>query len=116
MGGQRIGYTWHRPKGSGQPKPTRVSLAASVAPAAKFKINDERQYLPTAFQPSCFGGGEALHGVGETIFVSNSSQASRGKFQGTFVMEWNGWTTHALTSMTLSILLQEMVSQLSKVD
>ncbi|CAK4349662.1 unnamed protein product [Aphanomyces euteiches] len=89
----RLVYPWLRPS----------------LPAAKFKINDDRQYLPTAFQPACFGGGEALHGVGETIFVSNSSQANRGKFQGTFVMEWNGWTTHALTSMTLSILLQEML-------
>ncbi|KAG9401070.1 hypothetical protein AC1031_009829 [Aphanomyces cochlioides] len=77
--------------------------------SARFKINDNRQYLPTAYQPKCFGQGELLHGVGETVSASSGNQVNQGSFQGTFTMEWNGWPSHALMSSTLSVLLQEVL-------
>ncbi|KAG9401073.1 hypothetical protein AC1031_009832 [Aphanomyces cochlioides] len=77
--------------------------------SARFKINDKRQYLTTAYQPKCFGDGEILHGVGETVDTATREQTSQGQFQGTFTIEWNAWPSHDLMSWTLSILLQEVL-------
>ncbi|CAK4094513.1 unnamed protein product [Aphanomyces euteiches] len=77
--------------------------------SARFKINDNRQYLATAYQPKCFGQGELLHGVGETVSASGGNQVNQGSFQGTFTMEWNGWPSLVVMSSTLAILLQEVL-------
>ncbi|KAF0718485.1 hypothetical protein As57867_001652, partial [Aphanomyces stellatus] len=81
----------------------------SALQKARFKINDPRQALPTAFQPSCMNSGDLLNGVGERVFVAGGAQASPGTFQGTITLEWNGWPTHSLTSSTMAILLQEVL-------
>ncbi|KAF0694564.1 hypothetical protein As57867_014498, partial [Aphanomyces stellatus] len=80
----------------------------SALQKARFKINDPRQALPTAFQRSCMDSGDLLSGGGERVFVTGGAQASQGTFQGTITIEYNSWPSHWLTSAVLGVLLQEV--------
>ncbi|KAF0695541.1 hypothetical protein As57867_013601, partial [Aphanomyces stellatus] len=76
---------------------------------ARFKINDPRQALPTAYQRSCMDSGDFLNGVGERVFVADGTQASQGTFQGTITIEYNDWPSHWLSSAVMGVLLQEVL-------
>ncbi|OQR95790.1 hypothetical protein THRCLA_07569 [Thraustotheca clavata] len=73
----------------------------------RFKFTDRRMNNPNIFS-SCLQSGEAIHGLGEQVYP-NGSQAYAGIYNGTVILELNPWTSHDLSRLVITILLQEVV-------
>ncbi|EQC31739.1 hypothetical protein SDRG_10529 [Saprolegnia diclina VS20] len=73
----------------------------------RFTVQDPRMNRPNLFG-SCMASNEIMHGLGETVYA-NGSQAFPGVFNGTLILERNGWQSHDLSRVVLSILLTEVL-------
>lgn len=61
-----------------------------------------------AYNDDCIPSGSFINGIGAEVDESEAV-TSKGKLNGTVVVELNGWNMHTLTSLVFSILLAEAV-------
>jgi len=73
------------------------------------QVNDKRLGASTAYSKNCLKSGEIIHGVSETIKISDGSVVDRGEFNGSLILEYNDWATHNLVTLAMGILVQEVV-------
>ncbi|KAF0700569.1 Aste57867_8905 [Aphanomyces stellatus] len=85
---------------------------------ARYNFTDPRQFpsntnnnVVEPFSSTCLNAtaGETLHGVGETVNMTDGRQIHQGRFQNTLILEWSGWSSHMLTTSVASIILQEVI-------
>jgi hypothetical protein len=70
-------------------------------------VDDWRLTTPGAYSDACMGESYSLHAAG------SDDAGDSGHVNGSLVLDWQGWTTHAVTTMAFSILAQEVVSLLT---